>query len=140
MKAFFRDARHSLRMFLKSPGFTITAIAALGLGIGAVTAIFSIVNTVLLKPNQRGTLTETIDAWHAAKDVGFSAIASARSGETEDTTIVHLAVGWGVGQLKVGSFARSERMAKWNEMLRVEEVLGSRATFAGGTVLGRSRS
>jgi enolase len=97
-------------------------------------------NTVLLKPNQRGTLTETIDAWNAAKDSGFSAIVSARSGETEDTTIVHLAVGWGVGQLKVGSFSRSERMAKWNEMLRIEEVLGSRATFAGATVLGRSRS
>jgi enolase len=96
-------------------------------------------NTVLLKPNQRGTLTETLDAWNAAKEVGFSAIVSARSGETEDTTIVHLAVGWAVGQLKVGSFARGERMAKWNEMLRVEEALGSRARFAGGTVLGRSR-
>jgi enolase len=97
-------------------------------------------NTVLLKPNQRGTLTETMDAWNAAKDVGFSAIVSARSGETEDTTIVHLAVGWEVGQLKVGSFTRSERMAKWNEMLRVEETLGSRARFAGGAVLGRSRA
>jgi enolase len=96
-------------------------------------------NTVLLKPNQRGTLTETLDAWKAAKETGFAAIVSARSGETEDTTIVHLAVGWAVGQLKVGSFARSERMAKWNEMLRVEEALGGRARFAGGTVLGRSR-
>jgi enolase len=95
-------------------------------------------NTVLLKPNQRGTLTETLDAWHAAKETGFSAIVSARSGETEDTTIVHLAIGWEVGQLKVGSFSRGERMAKWNEMLRVEETLGSRARFAGGAVLGRS--
>jgi len=97
-------------------------------------------NTVLLKPNQRGTLTETLDAWNAAKQVGFSAIVSARSGETEDTTIVHLAVGWDAGQLKVGSFARSERMAKWNEMLRVEEALGAQANFAGGAVLGRSRA
>ncbi|MSP03473.1 MAG: phosphopyruvate hydratase [Acetobacteraceae bacterium] len=96
-------------------------------------------NTVLLKPNQRGTLTETLDAWAAAKEAGFSAIVSARSGETEDTTIVHIAVGWGAGQLKVGSFTRGERMAKWNEMLRVEESLGARARFAGGTVLGRSR-
>jgi enolase len=96
-------------------------------------------NTVLLKPNQRGTLTETLDAWHAAKETGFAAIVSARSGETEDTTIVHLAVGWEVGQLKVGSFTRSERMAKWNEMLRVEEAMGARARFAGGAVLGRSR-
>jgi enolase len=95
-------------------------------------------NTVLLKPNQRGTLSETLDAWHAAKETGFSAIVSARSGETEDTTIVHLAVGWEVGQLKVGSFARGERMAKWNEMLRVEEALGASARFAGGAVLGRS--
>jgi enolase len=95
-------------------------------------------NTVLLKPNQCGTLTETLNAWEAAKDAGFAAIVSARSGETEDTTIVHLAVGWEVGQLKVGSFARSERMAKWNEMLRVEEALGARAKFAGGAVLGRS--
>ena len=96
-------------------------------------------NTVLIKPNQRGTLTETFAAWQAAKEVGYSAIVSARSGETEDTTIVHLAIGWGVGQLKVGSFARSERMAKWNEALRIEEALAARARFAGGSVLGQSR-
>jgi len=64
---------------------------------------------------------------------------SARSGETEDVSIVHLAVGWGVPQLKVGSFSRSERMAKWNEALRIEEALGGRARFAGGAALGRSR-
>jgi len=96
-------------------------------------------NAVLLKPNQRGTLTETLDAWKAAQQGGFAGIVSARSGETEDVTIVHLAVGWGVGQLKVGSFARGERMAKWNEALRIEEALGARARFAGGAVLGRSR-
>jgi enolase len=95
-------------------------------------------NAVLLKPNQRGTLTETWQAWQAAREAGFSGIVSARSGETEDVTIVHLAIGWGVGQLKVGSFARSERMAKWNEALRIEEALGARARFAGGSVLGRS--
>ncbi|MGH7153019.1 MAG: phosphopyruvate hydratase, partial [Acetobacteraceae bacterium] len=96
-------------------------------------------NTVLLKPNQRGTLTELREAWDAAKASGFAGIISARSGETEDTTIVHLAVGWGIGQLKVGSFARSERMAKWNEALRIQEALGARATFAGKDALGRSR-
>ena len=96
-------------------------------------------NAVLLKPNQRGTLTETFEAWQAAKEAGFGGIVSARSGETEDVTIVHLAVGWGVGQLKVGSFTRSERMAKWNEALRIEEALGGRARFAGRAVLGRSR-
>ncbi len=84
-------------------------------------------NTVLLKPNQVGTVTETLQCWQAAKDAGYRAIVSARSGETEDTSIVHLAVGWGVPQLKVGSFARSERMAKWNEALRIEEALGAKA-------------
>jgi enolase len=96
-------------------------------------------NTVLLKPNQRGTLTETFDARRVATDCGYATIVSARSGETEDVTIAHLAVGWGAGQLKVGSFTRSERMAKWNEMLRIEEALGGRARFAGGSVLGRSQ-
>jgi enolase len=94
-------------------------------------------NVVLIKPNQRGTLTETRAAWDAARAVGYAGIVSARSGETEDVTIVHLAVGWGVGQLKVGSFARSERMAKWNEALRVEEALGTAVRFAGGAILGR---
>ena len=84
-------------------------------------------NTVLLKPNQVGTLTETLACWSAAQAMGMRAIMSARSGETEDVSIVHLAVGWGVPQLKVGSFARSERMAKWNEGLRIEEELGSKA-------------
>ncbi len=81
-------------------------------------------NTVLLKPNQVGTLTETLACWRAAQEAGYGAIVSARSGETEDVSIVHLAVGWGVPQLKVGSFARSERMAKWNEGIRIEEALG----------------
>jgi enolase len=96
-------------------------------------------NAILLKPNQRGTLTETFDARRVAADCGYATIVSARSGETEDVTIAHLAAGWGAGQLKVGSFARGERMAKWNEMLRIEEALGAKAKFAGGSVLGRSR-
>ena len=90
---------------------------------------------VLLKPNQRGTLTETRAAWDAASAYGMAGIVSARSGESEDTTIVHLAVGWGADQLKVGSFSRSERMAKWNEGLRVEEDLGARARFRGEAAL-----
>ncbi|HSA90748.1 MAG TPA: enolase C-terminal domain-like protein [Burkholderiales bacterium] len=84
-------------------------------------------NAVLLKPNQVGTVTETLACWDAARAAGYRGIASARSGETEDVSIVHLAVGWGVPQLKVGSFARSERMAKWNEALRIEEALGAKA-------------
>ncbi len=88
-------------------------------------------NAVLIKPNQAGTLTETQDAVAAGRRAGFATIVSARSGETEDVSIVHLAVGWNAGRLKVGSFARSERMAKWNEALRVEESLGAAARFAG---------
>ena len=95
-------------------------------------------NTVLLKPNQQGTLSETLQAWNVAKEMGYSAIVSARSGETEDTTIVDLAIGWNVGQLKVGSFARSERMIKWNHALRIEEQLGAQASFAGSSVFRRT--
>ena len=84
-------------------------------------------NAVLLKPNQVGTVTETLACWDAARKRGFRGIVSARSGESEDVSIVHLAVGWGVPQLKVGSFSRSERMAKWNEGLRIEEALGAKA-------------
>ena len=88
-------------------------------------------NAVLIKPNQAGTLTETLAAFRAGRDAGFGTIVSARSGETEDVSIVHLAVGWNAGRLKVGSFARSERMAKWNEGVRIEEAMRSAARFAG---------
>ena len=83
-------------------------------------------NGLLVKPNQAGTLSEAKAALDAAKQAGWTNIVSARSGETEDVTIVHLAVGWGAPILKVGSFARSERMAKWNEGIRVAEALGGR--------------
>jgi enolase len=86
-------------------------------------------NATLLKPNQVGTLTETKSALAAARAAGWNSIVSARSGESEDVTIVHLAVGWGVEQLKVGSFTRSERMAKWNEALRLAEDLPTGGTL-----------
>jgi enolase len=92
-------------------------------------------NAVLLKPNQCGTVTETRAALDLAKAAGWGCIVSARSGETEDVSIVHLATGWDAGQLKVGSFARGERMAKWNEALRIEEMLGAEARFAGRAAL-----
>jgi enolase len=92
-------------------------------------------NAVLIKPNQAGTITETRAALDAGKRAGWGTIVSARSGETEDVTIVHLAAGWDAGQLKVGSFARSERMAKWNEALRIEEKLGNNGGFAGRGLL-----
>jgi enolase len=92
-------------------------------------------NAALIKPNQAGTVTETKDALDAARRAGWATIVSARSGETEEVSIAHLAVGWSAGQLKVGSFARSERMAKWNECLRIEEALGPAARFAGRAAL-----
>jgi len=87
-------------------------------------AVAGACNTALIKPNQAGTLTETRAAFEAARTAGWQAIVSARSGETEDVTVAHLAVGWGADMLKVGSFTRSERMAKWNEGLRIAEALG----------------
>ena len=88
------------------------------------------VNAVLVKVNQAGTVSEAKAACDEGRRAGFGTIVSARSGETEDVAIAHLAIGWDAGQLKVGSFARSERMAKWNEVLRIEEALGSKARFA----------
>ena len=96
-------------------------------------------NALLVKPNQAGTVTEPYAALVAAQQADFGIIASARSGETEDVTIAHLSVGWNTGQLKVGSFARSERMAKWNELLRIAARLGDKASFAGAGALERNK-
>lgn len=92
-------------------------------------------NAVLVKPNQAGTITETKAALLAGREAGWGTVISARSGETEDVCITHLAVGWNAGQLKVGSFARSERMAKWNEGLRIERAAQGISGFAGMTGL-----
>ena len=117
----------AMRAFTKAAGiqvvgddFFVTSAEKVGKADGAC-------NAVLLKPNQVGTVSETLACLQAARDQGYRAIVSARSGESEDVSIVHLAVGWGVPQLKVGSFSRSERMAKWNEALRIEEALGAKA-------------
>ncbi len=88
-------------------------------------------NAVLVKLNQVGTLTETLDTIAAAKRAGYGAIISHRSGETEDTTIADLAVATGAGQIKTGSLCRSERTAKYNRLLRIEEQLGDRARYPG---------
>ena len=79
-------------------------------------------NAILIKPNQIGTLTETIAAVKMAKEAGWNTVMSHRSGETEDTTIAHLAVGLGTGQIKTGSMSRSERIAKYNELMRISEL------------------
>ena len=86
-------------------------------------------NTILIKPNQIGTHTETINAINLAKESGWTAVVSHRSGETEDTTISDIAVGLNVGQIKTGSLSRSDRIAKYNQLLRIEEDLGDKAKF-----------
>ncbi len=91
----------------------------------------SIGNSILIKFNQIGSLSETLDAIKMAKDAGFTAVISHRSGETEDATIADLAVGTAAGQIKTGSLCRSDRVAKYNQLLRIEEALGERAPFRG---------
>lgn len=91
-------------------------------------------NAVLIKLNQIGTVTETLDAIRLTQDAGWLPVVSARSGETEDAFISHLAVATNAGQLKVGSFARSERLVKWNEVLRIKDHLGNRAQFKGAHI------
>ena len=93
-------------------------------------------NSVLIKLNQIGSISETIDAIDFTRRHGYLPVVSARSGETEDATIVHLAIATNAGQLKVGSAARSERTAKWNEMIRIEQQLGESGAYTGGKVFG----
>ena len=97
----------------------------------------NLANAVLIKLNQIGTVTETLAAIELTQSAGWNPIISARSGETEDAFISHLAVATNAGQLKVGSFTRGERMAKWNEVLRIERDLGQRARFMGRSILDR---
>ncbi len=96
-------------------------------------------NSILIKVNQIGTLTETLEAIEVAKIAGFTSVISHRSGETEDTTIADLSVATRSGQIKTGSLSRSERIAKYNRLLRIEEELGNQARFAGAEGLGPKR-
>jgi enolase len=93
---------------------------------------------VLIKLNQIGTVTETLAAIRRTQAAGWLPVVSARSGETEDAFIAHLAVATNAGQLKVGSFTRGERMAKWNEVLRIERELGPRARFVGADLFAQA--
>ena len=126
--AFTRAARHKVQVI--GDDFLTTSAERI-----AQAAADEACNAVLIKINQAGTLTEAKAALDAGKAAGFGTIVSARSGESEDTAIAHLAVGWNAGQFKVGSFARSERLAKWNELLRIEDALGGSARFAGVAAL-----
>jgi enolase len=98
-----------------------------------------VANSILVKVNQIGTLTETIEAVRLAQANGYTAVMSHRSGETEDATIADLAVALGTGQIKTGAPARSDRVAKYNQLLRIEEQLGSRATYPGWDAFPRAR-
>jgi enolase len=93
-----------------------------------------VANSILVKVNQIGTLTETLDAVRTAQEAGYTAVMSHRSGETEDTTIADLAVATGCGQIKTGAPSRSDRVAKYNQLLRIEEALGADATYPGRSV------
>lgn len=130
MIAFTR--RHGDRVQIIGDDYLVTnaALVSQAAGEGAC-------NAVLVKVNQAGTVTEALDCLRAARGAGYGTIVSARSGESEDVAISHLAVGWAAGQLKVGSFSRSDRMAKWNECLRIEEASGS-GCFVGGRPLART--
>lgn len=94
----------------------------------------NIANAILIKPNQIGTLTETLAAIHLAKSANYNTIISHRSGETEDTTIADLAVATNAGQIKTGSLCRTDRVAKYNQLLRIEEALGHKGKYAGSSV------
>ena len=92
-------------------------------------------NALLVKLNQIGTVSETLDAVAMARDAGYRSVISHRSGETEDTTIADLAVGTAAGQIKTGSASRSDRVAKYNQLLRIEEALGTSARYAGRSAI-----
>jgi enolase len=94
-------------------------------------------NSILIKVNQIGTLTETLDVIRMAGSAGYSSVISHRSGETEDATIAHIAVATNAGQIKTGAPARSDRVAKYNELLRIEEGLGEAAAWRGPATFAR---
>jgi enolase len=120
------------RVQLVGDDLFVTAVVRLERGIDARVA-----NAILVKPNQVGTLTETLDTVALATRSGYGAVMSHRSGETEDTTISDLAVATNCGQIKTGAPARSERVAKYNQLLRIEHELGESAAFRGGAALAR---
>ena len=110
----------------------VTNPKRLRMGIGQ-----GLANSLLVKVNQIGTLTETLEAVSIAQRAGYTAVMSHRSGETEDATIADLAVATNCGQIKTGSLARSDRLAKYNQLIRIEEELGGSARYAGAGAFGR---
>jgi enolase len=133
------DDRDGMIRFMRAAGSKVQVVGDDSIVTDAkrirAAAVNGACNAVLLKPNRAATLTEARGALEAARAAGFAAVVSARSGETEDVTIAHLAVGWDAGQIKVGSMARAECTAKWNELLRIEAQLGTAARFGGAQAL-----
>ena len=121
------------RVQLVGDDIFVTSLERLRQGIDA-----GVANSILVKVNQIGTLTETLDAIELARENGYTVVISHRSGDTEDTTIADLAVATGVGQIKTGAPARSDRVAKYNQLLRIEEELGGRATYPGRAAFPRA--
>jgi enolase 1/2/3 len=120
------------KMQLVGDDLFVTNVARLKEGIER-----GVANSILIKVNQIGTLTETLEAIDLARKAGYSAVISHRSGETEDTTIADLAVATGAGMIKTGAPARSDRVAKYNRLLQIERELGEAAVYAGRTTLKR---
>lgn len=120
------------RVQLVGDDLFVTNVDRLSLGIERQSA-----NSILVKLNQIGTLSETIDAVHLATRNGFTSIISHRSGETEDVTIADLAVALNTGQIKTGSLSRSDRVAKYNQLLRISDILGDSAFYPGRSLLGK---
>jgi enolase len=121
------------RLQLVGDDLFVTNVERLGRGIEE-----GVANAILVKVNQIGTLTETLEAIRLAREAGYAAVMSHRSGETEDTTIADLAVATGVGQIKTGAPSRSDRVAKYNQLLRIEEELGDRAEYPGRAAFPRA--
>jgi len=126
---FGRDGDHSAH---KSRFFLVTQPAPERLKRAIDTGV---ANSILIKVNQIGSMTETLDAIEVAKSAGYTSVISHRSGETEDTTIADIAVATNAGQIKTGSASRSDRIAKYNQLLRIEEMLGDSAIFPGMSIL-----
>jgi enolase 1/2/3 len=125
--------RLGARIQLVGDDLFVTNVARLERGIAA-----GVANSILIKVNQIGTLTETLAAMDLAHRAGYTTVVSHRSGETEDVTIADLAVATNAGQIKTGSLSRSERVAKYNELLRIEEALGDAARYPGRSAFARS--
>ncbi|MFT3855633.1 MAG: phosphopyruvate hydratase [Ilumatobacteraceae bacterium] len=136
--AFAEDDTDGMRAFTGRVGDRVQVVGDdfLVTDAARVRATTGAVNAALIKPNQAGTLTRARAALDAARAQGWTAIVSARSGETEDATVADLSVGWGSDGVKVGSITRGERTAKWNALLQIEEDLGAAATYRGWAALG----